>query len=164
MTAAVAVGCSLLDTYLLRCGHKVDGRVVAVVFLRQAEGELVVDEERVCLKPVSQRGRNVVGITKRSRRTTQSSLKVTQEHGFRKLLPFFPRFKHSIRDLRILERALWWRSGQRMGYMTACQLAVNYSWRSLSGQRNKTRETDAFRRQGLFCSYSSTQIIWIRAI
>lgn len=25
----------------------------------------------------------------------QSSLKVTQEHGFRKLLPFFPRFKHS---------------------------------------------------------------------
>lgn len=51
MTAAVAVGCSLLDTYLLRCGHKVDGRVVAVVFLRQAEGELVVDEERVCLKP-----------------------------------------------------------------------------------------------------------------
>lgn len=94
----------------------------------------------------------------------QSSLKVTQEHGFRKLLPFFPRFKHLIRDLRILERALWWRSGQRMGYMTACQLAVNYSWRSLSGQRNKTRETDAFRRQGLFCSYSSTQIIWIRAI
>lgn len=55
-----------------------------------------------------------------------------------KLLPFFPRFKHSIRDLKILERALWWRSGQRMGYMTACQPAVNYSRRSLSEQRNKT--------------------------
>lgn len=37
------------QTYLLGCGHEVDGGVVAVVLLRQAEGELVVDEERVCL-------------------------------------------------------------------------------------------------------------------
>lgn len=34
--------------YLLGRGHEVDGGVVAVVLLRQAEGELVVDEERVC--------------------------------------------------------------------------------------------------------------------
>lgn len=34
--------------YLLRRGHEVDGGVVAVVLLRQAEGELVVDEEGVC--------------------------------------------------------------------------------------------------------------------
>lgn len=37
-------------TYLLRCGHKVDGGVVAVVLLREAEGELVVDEEGVCFE------------------------------------------------------------------------------------------------------------------
>lgn len=35
------------QTYLLGRGHEVDGGVVAVVLLRQAEGELVVDEERV---------------------------------------------------------------------------------------------------------------------
>lgn len=35
-------------TYLLRRGHKVDGGVVAVVLLREAEGKLVVDEEGVC--------------------------------------------------------------------------------------------------------------------
>lgn len=35
-------------TYLLGRGHEVDGGVVAVVLLREAEGELVVDEERVC--------------------------------------------------------------------------------------------------------------------
>ena len=45
--AALAAGPVLSETYLLRCGHKVDGGVVAVVLLRQAEGELVVDEERV---------------------------------------------------------------------------------------------------------------------
>lgn len=37
------------QTNLLRRGHEVDGGVVAVVLLRQAEGELVVDEERVCV-------------------------------------------------------------------------------------------------------------------
>lgn len=47
-TAVGTVGRSLSDTYLLRCGHEVDGGVVAVVLLRQAEGELVVDEQRVC--------------------------------------------------------------------------------------------------------------------
>lgn len=35
-------------TYLLGRGHEVDGGVVAVVLLREAEGELVVDEQRVC--------------------------------------------------------------------------------------------------------------------
>lgn len=35
-------------TYLLRCGHKVNGGVVAVVLLREAEGELVVYQEGVC--------------------------------------------------------------------------------------------------------------------
>lgn len=36
------------STYLIRRGHKVDGGVVAVVLLCEAEGELVVDEEEVC--------------------------------------------------------------------------------------------------------------------
>lgn len=31
-------------SYLFRCSHKVDSCVVAVVFLQQAEGELVVDQ------------------------------------------------------------------------------------------------------------------------
>lgn len=47
VTAAGSAGRSLSETYLLRCGHEVDGGVVAVVLLRQAEGELVVDEEGV---------------------------------------------------------------------------------------------------------------------
>lgn len=33
VTAAVTVGRSLSETYLLRCGHEVDGGVVAVVLL-----------------------------------------------------------------------------------------------------------------------------------
>lgn len=33
--------------YLFRCSHEVDGGVVAVVFLKQAEGELVVDQQVV---------------------------------------------------------------------------------------------------------------------
>lgn len=44
MATAVRSG---TQTYLLGRGHKVDGGVVAVVLLRQAEGELVVDEECV---------------------------------------------------------------------------------------------------------------------
>lgn len=37
-------------TYLLRWGHKVDGSVVVIIFLDETEGELVVDEEIVCLE------------------------------------------------------------------------------------------------------------------
>lgn len=48
ITVKVTAGRSGWRAYLLRCGHEVDGGVVAVVLLRQAEGELVIDEERVC--------------------------------------------------------------------------------------------------------------------
>lgn len=34
-------------TYLFRCSHKVDGGVVAVVFLEQTEGELVINQQIV---------------------------------------------------------------------------------------------------------------------
>lgn len=37
-----------LNAYLLRWGHKVDGSVVIIVFLDEAEGELVVDQKVVC--------------------------------------------------------------------------------------------------------------------
>lgn len=37
----------LTKTYLIGSGHKVYSSVVAVILLRQAEGELVVDEECV---------------------------------------------------------------------------------------------------------------------
>lgn len=43
----VTVGRLQSETYLLRCSHEVDGGVVAVVLLRQAEGELVVDQESI---------------------------------------------------------------------------------------------------------------------
>ena len=33
--------------YLFGCSHEVDGRVVTVVFLQQAEGELVIDQQVV---------------------------------------------------------------------------------------------------------------------
>lgn len=39
--------CSVSVCYLFRCSHEVDGGVVAVVFLKQAEGELVVDQQVV---------------------------------------------------------------------------------------------------------------------
>lgn len=45
-TAAAAEG-SVSETYLFRCGHKVDGSVVAIILLRHAEGKLVVDDESV---------------------------------------------------------------------------------------------------------------------
>ena len=50
VTGALTAGRSASYSYLLRRGHEVDGGVVSVVLLRQAEGELVVDEQRVCLK------------------------------------------------------------------------------------------------------------------
>lgn len=31
--------------YLFRCCHKVDGSVVAVIFLKQTEGKLVIDQQ-----------------------------------------------------------------------------------------------------------------------
>lgn len=34
--------------HLLWVGDKVDGRVVPVIFLQQAEGELVINQEAVC--------------------------------------------------------------------------------------------------------------------
>lgn len=81
-TAAAAVRRSLTETYLLRCGHEVDGGVVAVVLLRQAEGELVVDEQRVCLKWSGRRCGGDYKREKRRKKLHQSSLKVTQEQFF----------------------------------------------------------------------------------
>lgn len=88
VTAAVAVGRSQSETYLLRCGHEVDGGVVAVVFLRQAEGELVVDEKRVCLKQSSRRcgcGRAWWGLQrkkkKKKKRNSSISL-VSKSHKY----------------------------------------------------------------------------------
>jgi len=34
-------------SYLFRCGHEVDGSVVAVILLKQAEGELVINQQVV---------------------------------------------------------------------------------------------------------------------
>lgn len=41
--------------YLLWWGHKVDGCVVIIVFLDEAEGELVVDQKVVCLQRQKER-------------------------------------------------------------------------------------------------------------
>ncbi len=38
------------NNYLLRWGHKVDGSVVIIIFLDEAEGELVVDQQIVYLE------------------------------------------------------------------------------------------------------------------
>lgn len=41
---------SVWNNYLLRWGHKVDGSVVIIIFLDEAEGELVVDQQIVYLE------------------------------------------------------------------------------------------------------------------
>lgn len=39
-----------MKTHLVWCGYKINGSVVAVILLSQAEGELVVYQQSVCVQ------------------------------------------------------------------------------------------------------------------
>lgn len=39
-----------MKSYFIRCGHKIDGCVIAIILLGQAEGELIVNKKSVYRK------------------------------------------------------------------------------------------------------------------